>query len=848
MTQTIPRKPGARNPAARVPRLGAALLALLLLCCGGNASDAPGAPGNPSVWAPASKDFLGTALSDASRVYFTGAQGILTEVFYPTLDRVQNVDLQLLVTDTQKTWGDEERKQKQRQAQLVNKGAMLWRVVTTADSGKWRTTKKFFSDPNHNTVVERVVFETLEPGKTAGDYNLYLLNNPAINNSGAGDNSRTLVSGGRTMLVASEPNSTSSALAVSLPWKTVAGNAMVSSGFVGISDGWTDLFGGTADRTMDWHYDGAYGGNVAQMGWLDQGTGAGGSVAFDVALAFGPDEAQAMGAANATLSSDLNTMENAYIQPWLAYTSRLNTQNGLADDQYFLAAMSLKTIQDKSNGAMIAGAGTPWGDEKGDENQGGYHLVWSRDLFKFASALIAAGDTDSANRAVDYLFNVQMQTATSDNPYSRPGRFPQNTWVDGRVYWPGTQMDETAMPIILAWKLGRKDLWPKVKLAAEFLSHTGPRTGQDRWEEMGGYSPSTIAAEVAGLVCAADLAKSAGDNGAAAFYLAKADEWHNNVANWTFTTTGIYGNKKYYIRITDNPDPNDDVLLTYGNGAGIHPERAVVDGGFLELPRMGVMSPQDWTILESLPEYDQVVKQSFPGKGDAWFRYNYDGYGETNDGRAFDEHNGRGRLWPIFTAERGIYEISRSGDGKAGAPYLAALKSFSSPAGLIPEQIWNKTASITGWETDTPAGDEPGTATRSIRPLSWAMGEYINLITAISKGRNDAPQVVCDRYSCDQPQATVTFQVTAKTVPGENIYLVGNSPSLGNWVPEAGIKLSPAAYPVWSVTVSLPASTAQAYKYVRRADGGAAVWESGDNRTFTVPAAGETTRNDTFRQ
>ena len=269
----------------------------------------------------------------------------------------------------------------------------------------------------------------------------------------------------------------------------------------------------------------------------------------------------------------------------------------------YIAAMSLKSIQDKSNGAMIAGLGTPWGESSGDENQG-YHLVWARDLFKFANALLAAGDTASANKAVDYLFNVQMQKSDGDNPYSRKGRFPQNTFVDGSVWWNGTQMDEAAMPIILAWKLHRVDLWPKIKLAAEFLVSNGPHTGQERWEEMAGYSPSTIAAEIAGLVCAASLADAAGDPGAAKYYRQKADEWRNNVANWTFTTTGFHGNRKYYIRINSNQDPDDDVQITLGNGTGTHGERYVIDGGFLELARMGVMSPNDWTILETLPEYD----------------------------------------------------------------------------------------------------------------------------------------------------------------------------------------------------------------------------------------------------
>ena len=276
-----------------------------------------------------------------------------------------------------------------------------------------------------------------------------------------------------------------------------------------------------------------------------------------------------------------------------------------------------------------------------------------------------------------------MQTATSDNPYSRPGRFPQNSFVSGQSYWNATQMDQTAMPIVLAWKvhqvspLDLNHLWPRIKLAAEFLAHNGPSTQQDRWEEMAGYSPSTIAAEIAGLVCAADLASDANDPEAAAFYLKKADEWRNNVANWTFTTTGMHGNHRYYVRITANNDPDDDVPLTFGNGVGTHGERYIIDGGFLELVRFGVLSPRDWTILETLPEYDAILKQTIPGKGDAFFRYNYDGYGERNDGGSYDGVNGRGRLWPIFTAERGIYEIEKSGNPMAGQPY------FQRPEGLL---------------------------------------------------------------------------------------------------------------------------------------------------------------------
>lgn len=809
------------------------------------ATPAPYPPGEKSIWAPAAKDFLGTSCSAASKVYFTGAEGIITEVFYPSPDTIQNADLQFLVVGAGKTATAEEaeeRRQVQHDVSLLNKRAMIWQVTTRANNGQWKLTKRVFTDPGRDVLIVRVVFEVLAPGKMVKDFDLYVLSNPAINNTGDNDNSRTTVLGRRTFLSASEPNSTSSALAVSLPWKTDGLGLCVSHGFVGRNDGWTDLFGGSNDRTMDARFEAAYAGNVAQIGLIDTGGAAGRSIAFDLVLGFGGDESSAMSAAAATLADNLDTLELTYTQQWQIYTAGLNHQNGAVDDQYYLAAMTLRSSQDKVNGAIVAGLCVPWGTSCGDGNRGGYHLVWARDLFKFASALIAAGDTASANNAVNYLFNLQMQA---------DGRFPQNSFVDGHPYWNGTQMDESAMPIILAWKLDRLDLWDKVKKAADFVAAHGPATGQERWEEMPGFSPSTIAAEIAGLICAADLAEKTNHKADAERYLAVADAWRNNVSNWTFTTSGFHAdaskgeNGCYYIRINANQDPNDNVPVSLGNRTGTHGERYIIDGGFLELVRMGVLSASDWTILETLPEYDAILRQVVPGKGPAWFRYNYDGYGEHCDGRAFDV-TGAGRLWPIFTAERGIYEIERTHSAAAGQPYLTALKAFSSATGFIPEQVWNMSATITGWETLTPAQFTPGTATGSAQPLNWAMGEYINLVTAINQGHSDAPAVVKQRYMSDLPQVAVTFKVHAPTQWGQDVYLVGDRPLLGHWDKSAGIKMQPTAYPVWSVTVSLPANTSFQYKFVKRGGPSEDLWDGNANRNYTTPASGSDVRSDTF--
>ncbi|GLW72763.1 hypothetical protein Kpho02_50620 [Kitasatospora phosalacinea] len=96
-------------------------------------------------------------------------------------------------------------------------------------------------------------------------------------------------------------------------------------------------------------------------------------------------------------------------------------------------------------------------------------------------------------------------------------------------------------------------------------------------------------------------------------------------------------------------------------------------------------------------------------------------------------------------------------------------------------------------------------------------------------------------------ESGASFAVNATTVPGQNIYVVGNLAALGNWSPTAALKLDPAAYPVWKLDVKLPAGTAFEYKYVRKDAAGNVTWESGANRTATVPPTGTVALNDTWR-
>jgi glucoamylase len=842
---------------------------------------APGCCGLPPIHDSPQKSMLGTAVnSNTSSIYFTGYVGNVSEVYYPTVDTLATANMEFLVGDTTKTFVDEEKLQSWTVSQPDPK-SMRWQATTSNAGHNWQITKMIFADPANSTLIQQTTFRA-QNGKTVGDFNLYLLYKPYLKNAAVNNSASTVVSGGNTYLVAiSSDSSEYTAFRASLGWTVENGVTMVSSGYYGVNDGWQDLLGGNQPgHTMRWAYSAAPNGNVAQMGWLNTAGNSSTTITFIVAVGFGSTQANAIASVNNTLSENISNQQTSYDDAWHSYASGLSNQNGAADNQYYLSAMTLKTMQDKSNGAMIAGIGTPWGPFRGDDDAGGYHLVWSRDMYKFANALITAGDVASATNAVNWLFNVDMDQST--------GRFPQNAYVNGEPNGTETQMDEQAMPIILAYRLGPSVynlLWPKIKLTANYIYNNGPWTPDERWEETSGYSPSTIAAEIAGLVDAAQIALSNNDTAEAANWLNAADYWQQNVTGWTYTTQGCpnvssnCNSTNMYIRINTsgaqggslpsgwNPTayPNPNMLIGIGNGGGTHRAIDIIDGGFLELVRMGVKRPNDPTITNSLIAYDGVIKEMIGSNGyPAWFRYNFDGYGETNTGGPYDGSSGRGRLWPIFDAERGNYEIAVTGNGSAGAPYLIALKAFSTPQGFIPEQIWNPSTKLpadadtpSGWTVTTPAGDTPGTITGSMEPLNWAQGEYMTLLADIAAGHViDIPPAVCSRYyACILPpgsgEVQVNINVTATTQFGQYIYVTGDTGTLGNWNTNLGIPVDPYTYPVWKNAINLAASSSFQYKYYRKNSDGSVTWEcypgSGncnENRSLATPSSGTANLND----
>ena len=733
--------------------LPATLIALLLVVlltraasAGGTAGGGPGAASN---WTPSNTTILGTAANTTSDVWFTGYNGIIGEVFYPTADTPNTTDLQFLIGDSGHTWVDEEKAATTSQTQLYNNHSLAWTVTNTATSGKYRIVKTIYTDPARNSLIQQITLTALTGNLS--NYLLYALYNPTLHDAGNNNTSSTQTYNGTTMLVTTDSSGNyASALAASFPY--VAN--MTSSGFVGVNDGWTDLKGasncgsGTCpDYTMNYTYSQANNGNTAQAGQIDLSNGGKinlsttTTVTFNLVLSFGQNGGGNSATTNAeqTLAGtlgDTSNMLSTYVSQWNTFDNGLKTPPAVGGTQaiqqarqqeYYLAANTLKASQDKIYGTFVAGLGTPWGASNGDSDAGGYHLVWERDMYEFSSALILAGDTADPLRALQWAFGHQQQS---------DGHFPQNSYVNGTPYWNGIQEDEQAFPIMLAWKLGvtdNTDYQNHIKPAANYIITHGPFTGQERWEENSGYSPSTIAAEIAGLLCASDIARINGDTTNQTRFANYADYYQQMVANWTFTTSGSLGGGYYFERIDDNANPNDGHNLTIGNGGGTYDERSVVDAGFLELVRQGVMPSNSPYVTLSLPVIDSTISQVINGNR-YWYRYNHDGYGEHADGSDYNG-TGIGRLWPIFSGERGIYTIAT---GSSADAYLTAMTASENGSGMIPEQVWNSSA---------PSGYTPGTPTKSMNPLNWAMGEFLTLLmSASSNSIADVPSLTYSRY------------------------------------------------------------------------------------------------------
>ncbi len=728
-----------------------------------------GAPGMEPRWTSSEKQTVGTAYSASSRVWYTIAHGILNEIYYPTIDRPQVRDLGFLIGDGE-TFFHEEKRDLDRSFEYLDPEALGVRLTSRDPLGRYVLIKEIISDPHQSTVLIHVRVEGDEDFLRR--LKVYALLAPHLEVGGAGNSARVIDVGGKLAFVAWKD-------VTSLAMAADCGFSKTSCGYVGASDGWTDL---SENFKMDWEFDQALDGNIALMGEIDVAA----HPEFTIAVGFGRGHHAALAGTMQSLATGFAPHRERFHAQWHRARCPLQLVSASGDrgrllhiSHSILLAHEDKTFQ----GAFIASASIPWGQSKGDDDLGGYHLVWTRDMVQTATALMAVGRNETALRALVYLICAQ-----------RPdGSFSQNFWVNGTPYWSSMQLDEVAFPIILAWRLWKQnaldsvDIFPFVERAAGFLMKFAPVTQQERWEENAGYSPSTLAVVITGLICASELVYAHGAPDLADFYAVFADWIESNLEKWTVTDDGVLlpEVRRHYMRIRP-PAPNDRFynpsvgegrvqLANRGPGEkSNYDAREIIDQGFLELVRYGIRSPHDPLIVDSLKVVDALLQVNTP-YGTCWRRYNHDGYGQKHDGGPY-EGWGQGRAWPLLTGERAHYELAAGRDIK---PLIKAIERFSSEGGMLPEQIWDA--------PDLPAeGMFLGRPSGSAMPLAWAHAEYIKLLRSAEDGEVfDRVGPVASRYRSGRGELEIEIcrrdHLLTRIGPGKTLRIIECSPFRVTW-------------------------------------------------------------------
>jgi glucoamylase len=734
---------------------------------------APGWPGIPPRWTSSAKSGIGTALNQHSRVWFTLSHGILNEIYFPRVDQACTRDQGLIVTDG-KSFFSEEKRHCRFENLPIQPGVPVYELINTEMQGRYRIEKEIFSDPYRNVVLQKIRFVPLQG--TLADYRLYALLSPHLANCGYGNTGWTGDYKGIPMLFAQHKDC-ALAFACSAPWRKMA------AGFVGSSDGWQDL---SQRFQMTWDYTRAENGNIALTGEIDLAATGG---EFILAIGLGGIWSEAGQQVRSSLLEPYQELREHYVWHWKNWQDELLKldEPERERDLYRASVSVLRSHESKDFlGGVIASLSIPWGFNKGDEDLGGYHLVWPRDLVETAVGFLAAGATLDALRVLRYLESTQ----------EADGHWAQNMWLDGRPYWGGLQMDEAAFPILLLDMLRREDRfelgdmnrwWDMVSRAASFLVRNGPVTQQDRWEEDAGYSPFTLAVEVSGLLAAADCADAVGKRDIAIYLRETADCWNENIERWIYAKgsdlaqrVGVEG---YYVRIappeTDcAASPLAGFVPIKNRPPGESSETAahLVSIDALALVRFGLRAPDDPRVVNTVKVIDALLRVKLP-QGYCWYRYNGDGYGEHADGSPFDG-TGIGRPWPLLAGERAHYELA-AGRPQDAEKLLRVMEESTQGSRLIPEQVWDA--------PDIPERELFfGKGSGSACPLVWAHAEYVKLRRSLRDGKIfDQPPQTFQRYVVEKQKSTYfgwRFNNKCRSMPpGKKLRLELIAPALVHW-------------------------------------------------------------------
>ncbi|MHA3774106.1 glycoside hydrolase family 15 protein [Verrucomicrobiota bacterium sgz303538] len=737
------------------------------------AQNAPGRPGKERCWTSAAKSAVGSALSDSSRIWFTIADGVLTEIYYPHLDSACIRRMSFVVTDGAEFFCDEQQDTEHR-IEWMESGVPAFRLTSRCE--RFCLEKEILADPSRDTLLLRVRFVALR-GQLR-DYRLHVLLEPHIGNLGK-DNTASLGHYKSVPLLCAERGGQSLALACSTGWHHR------SVGFAGVSDGWEDL---RRHKQMTWEYSRAEHGTVTLAGEINVPENG----VFNLVVGFAGSATAAGHHARAGLVRNFDAAFQDLARRWKEWHAELEElgPGSGGDGRLYRVSATVLHIHEAKDfpGAVIASLSIPWGYARSGNGGGGYHLVWTRDLVESIAGLLAAGAHEVSRRVLGYLAVTQ----------EADGHWCQNMWVDGRPHWTGIQLDEAGFPVLLAeraWRdqaIDRGDLerlWPMIRNALSFIVRNGPATPQDRWETGGGYSPFTLAVEISSLISGAALAEEMGHPEMAEFLRDTADEWNANVERWTYVTgtklAEEYGIDGYYVWLAGKGSEEEATFPWHVTGIRNPPPGATrwkraeaISPDALALVRFGLRHPDDPRLLNTIKVIDATLRVETP-YGPAWHRYTVDAYGESADGGPFTSaHGGFGRAWPLLTGERAHYELA-AGRLDEARRLARTMEAFASDGGMIPEQVWDS--------DDIPdrrlfCGRPTGSAT----PLAWAHAEYIKLLRSLRDGEvYDRPPGTYRRYVEEQHDARhATWKFTARDTVlrrGMLLRIATDAPATVHW-------------------------------------------------------------------
>jgi glucoamylase len=827
--------PAAAPPAADTQATGAA----------------PGGPGAQSYLDTARKDCVGTARNDTSKVWFTVADGVLSDVFSPNLEATNVHTVQYIVTDGS-TFTDLQERDMTYTVSSPDRSGMVCRVTSADARHGFELVSDYITDPARDSVLVQTTLQAVPGHHPALDHlQVYVRYDATIDNTGGGGSTNqgandATVDPATTALVSSDHTAPTGPFAARVVGALVANRPFLaeSSGFVGAgSDGLAQL---DASHRLIHQYRSAGDGNVVQTAEVD----ARPDQPFTLALGFGGTAGAAIATATRSAHQSFTGAETRYAGQWSQYDDGLHAPpsslpaSGLSGaalrDSYYLSANVVKLAEDKTDiGAFVASPTDPWGQAvPATTTHPGwtYREVFARDSYETFTGLLADGDQASARQMVTFMFDHAQQP---------DGSFPRDSLLNGSVA-PDTfglsEIDEVAYPLLMAWEsgfAGQKAFYADhVRPAADYIVDHGPTTGAERWEEHPGYSPSTIAAEIAGLVAAAHLAQAAGDTARAQLYLATADSYQRNVKAWTVTTTGPYANHRYFIRLSPTGNPNTDETYNLGNGSSNSvDQRSVIDAGFLELTRMGELPANDPDVHASLAVVDSVL-ESHTASGPGWHRYGIkstgasDGYGDCfqpdptdcspTGAPWFGPGTGSGHLWPLLDGERAEQDLQLNDTADAGS-LAVTMHRMSWGLGLVPEQVWedpNVARSPFGANPATGSiGFTNGQAAGSADPLIWGQAQYLRLIRDLQTGTVlDQPSITRSRYvdsgspdtlgmSITAPGSSTTSattQVKGSTTPGATVVVSAGQPGAST-NPTTAVTTRADVHGNFQVTVPTPA-------------------------------------------